>query len=140
MAERNGLLRLYGQIEDVLNGIETLPKIDPIPLPPTTSPIPAMYLIWDDEALEIVGGDLKWIEPFNARTMFKVWLYVPAEPNKNIAVTLIEKAQLIKDAIKAATANAEEWKGNVVKVAPSYGMETRAYGAIEVTILFGEYL
>jgi len=140
MAERNGLLQAFQEIQRALDSIETLPECDLTPLPPSQSPFPALYLFWDDESLQIEGGDLKWIEPFNARLTLKAWLYLATEKNSDAVIQLIEKVQLVKDVIKETTAVAETWKGNVTHVNAMYGSEPRYWAGAEITILVGEYL
>ncbi len=141
MAVRNGLLTAFEQVQEALDGIQELPNCGLIPLPPAAATLPAMYFFWDEENFSLEESDLKWIHPGNSRAHFKTVLYLEAQPNQSIAVQLIQKAQLIKNAITQATTDAREWKGNVIKVEPMYGSEgTRSWGGVQFTILIGEYL
>jgi hypothetical protein len=144
VAIRNGLLAAFKEIQAALDAMDGLPDVNLNPLPPASAPFPALFLFWDDENLEMEGGDLNWIEPLNARAIFKVWLYVKSQQPTEMVYQLMEQVQLVKDAIKQATTDARGstpgWKGNVLKVEPLYGAEQRVWGAMQITIQIGEYL
>lgn len=141
MSDRSGLLAAFEDIFEVLSTLQGFPVCELNPLPPANAPLPSLYFFWDDETFDLEHSDIKWINPGNARTQFKIWHYFELQGGESAMVQLINKVAVIRLAIKDATTLATRWKGNVIKVIPMYGShEKSSFAGVEITILIAEYL